>query len=234
MSGRGEVFVGGGKVVKNVTGYDLPKVMAGSWGRLAALTEVTLKVLPRPPVALSLAVEGLDPRAAVSLMSTAMGSQADVAAAAHAPGFNVIRLEGFGPSVDARSALVRTLAQGARALAEDEAEQLWARLRNPLPQGEVLWRISVPPSRAPDLVEAIKGDWLMDWAGGLIWAASADASAVRQAAETAGGHAMLVRAPEAMRAQVPALHPQPAGVAALEARVRRAFDPAGVFETGRF
>lgn len=234
VSGRGEAFVGGGKVVKNVTGYDLSKVMAGSWGRLAALTEVTLKVLPRPPVELSLAIEGLKPRTATALMSKAMGSQADVAAAAHEAGLTVIRLEGFGPSVDARNALLRTLAPGLRALAADDAKRFWARLRNPLPGQEVLWRVSVPPSRAPDVVESLGDAWLMDWAGGLIWSASQDAAAVRRAAEAAGGHAMLLRAPEALRTQVPALHPPSAGVAALETRVRRAFDPAGVFETGRF
>ena len=222
VSGRGEAFVGGGKVV------------TGSWGRLAALTEVTLKVLPRPPMARSWAIEGLDPGAAVALMSEAMGSQADVAAAAHEPNFTVIRLEGFGPSVDARSALVRALAPGALALADEDAARFWARLRKPLPGRETLWRISVPPSRAPGVVETLAGAWTMDWAGGLIWSACEDAAAVRQAAEAAGGHAMLIRAPEASRGTVSALHPQPAGVAALEARVRRAFDPAGVFETGRF
>ena len=233
VSGRGEAFVGGGKVVKNVTGYDLSKVMTGSWGRLAALTEVTLKVLPRPQQVLSLAVAGLDPAAATALMSKAMGSQADVAAAAHEPGFTVVRLEGFGPSVEARSALLRALAP-LRPLARDDAERFWARQRRPLHGREVLWRISVPPSRAAQVVAALGGDWAMDWAGGLIWSSSPDASAVRQAAAAAEGHAMLLRAPESLRAEVPALHPQPAGVAALEARVRQAFDPAGVFETGRF
>ena len=234
VSGRGESFVGGGKVVKNVTGYDLSKVVTGSWGRLAALVEVTLKVLPRPQAVLSFAAPGLEPGAAVALMSQAMGSQAEVAAAAHAPGVTGIRLEGFGPSVEARSRLVQAMAPAARVLAEDEADGFWAGLRQPLPGAEVLWRISVPASRAPGVIQALGGDWLMDWAGGLIWSSCEDAVAVRQAAEAAGGHAMLIRATEAMRAQVPALHPPAPGVAALEERVRRAFDPAGVFETGRF
>ena len=234
VSGRGEAFVGGAKVVKNVTGYDLPKVIAGSWGRLAALTEVTLKVLPRPPVSLTLAVAGLDPVAAVALMARAMGSQADVAAAAHVPGLTAIRLEGFGPSVAARRVMLESQA-GARALAEDQAADFWRSLRTLSLLGDgPLWRIIVPPSRGPQVVAAVKGDWMMDWAGGLIWLVSDDAAAVRAAAEAAGGHAMLARAPETMRRAVPALHPQTAGVAALEARVRRAFDPAGVFETGRF
>ena len=112
VSGRGEGFVGGGKVVKNVTGYDLPKLAAGSWGRLFALTEVTLKVVPRPPEALTLAVQGLQARQASALMAIAMGSQAEVAAAAHDPsgkGITAIRLEGFGPSVAARRGLLERL-----------------------------------------------------------------------------------------------------------------------------
>jgi glycolate oxidase FAD binding subunit len=208
--------------------------MTGSWGRLAALTEVTLKVLPRAPVELSLAVQGLDPAAAVALMSKAMGSQADVAAAAHTPVQTVLRIEGFGPSVEARSALLQSMWPDLRPLPDEEAAAFWGELRNPLTGAGVLWRISVPPSRAPGLVEALGGEWQMDWAGGLIWSACDDDAVVRRAAEAAGGHAMLLRAPEAMRAAVPALHPPSAGVAALEARVRRAFDPAGVFETGRF
>ncbi len=234
VSGRGEVFIGGGKVVKNVTGYDLSKVMAGSWGRLAALVEVTLKVLPKPQVQRSLGVRDLGPKAAVELMSKTMGSQADVAAAGHAPGLTVIRLEGFGPSVEARSDMLE--AMGAEPLADDEADAFWARLRRPLPHAEVLWRISVPASRAPEMVGALDGDWIMDWAGGLIWNGPIDgvSEGIRRHADAVGGHAMLVRAPEAMRPEVPALHPPAPGVAALEARVRRAFDPAGVFETGRF
>jgi glycolate oxidase FAD binding subunit len=234
VSGRGEAFAAGGRVVKNVTGYDLCKLMTGSWGRLAALTEVSLKVLPRPQMERSLAIQGLEPAAAVELMARAMGSQADVAAAAHEPGFTVLRLEGFGPSVDARAVLLRTLAPGLITLAEDDATQFWARLQTPLRGRQTLWRISAPPSRAPEVIGALDGDWVLDWAGGRIWSSCEDPAAVRPAAEAAGGHAMLVRGPLALRASIPALHPQPAGVAALEERVRRGFDPAGVFETGRF
>jgi glycolate oxidase FAD binding subunit len=234
VSGRGEAFVGGGKVVKNVTGYDLCKVMAGSWGRLAALTEVTLKVLPRPQVIRSLMIPGLDPRGAVELMSLAMGSQADVAAAAHAGERTVLRLEGVGPSVEARARLLQSMAPDAEVISDGAAQGFWAQMREPLLNEPVLWRISVRASRASTVIKLLDGDWMMDWAGGLIWSASRNAAAVRSAAEAAGGHATLIRAPEALRREVPALHPPAPGVAALEVRVRRAFDPMGVFETGRF
>lgn len=233
VSGRGEVFVGGAKVVKNVTGYDLPKLACGSWGRLFALTEVTLKVLPRPPEQVTLAAEGLDPAGAVALMSKALGSQAEVAAAGSADGVTALRLEGFGPSVTARRGLLEAMAP-LRALSETEAEAFWPALKQPLPEAPVLWRLSLPASRSAEVADLSLGPWRMDWGGARLWLASEDALAVRRAAEAAGGHAMLVRAPEAMRRAVPALHPQPAPVMALEARLRRAFDPSGVFETGRF
>src|SRR3546814_12337032 len=85
VSGRGEIFVAGGKVVKNVTGYDLPKLMAGSWGRLAAMTEMTINVLPRPRVVATLDAEGLESRQAHPAMARALGRTAEVSSAAHLP-----------------------------------------------------------------------------------------------------------------------------------------------------
>ncbi len=233
VSGRGEKFVAGAKVVKNVTGYDLPKLVTGSWGRLAAITELTLKVLPAPREQQTLVIRGLGPAAAVAAMAKATGSAAEVSAAAHLPDWEggpvtALRLDGFPSSIAARAA---TLG-GLEAI---DGAALWDAVRHatPLPADKPLWRVIVPATRAPDLVAALpEADWLFDWAGGLVWLAS-DADP-RAAAAAAGGHAMLVRADAAMRAAVPALHPQPAPLAALEARVRRAFDPAGVFETGRF
>jgi glycolate oxidase FAD binding subunit len=232
VSGRGEAFIGGAKVVKNVTGYDLPKLACGSWGRLFAMTEVTLKVLPASPEKVTLVAEGLDAAEAVALMSRAMGSQADVAAAACVHPLTALRLEGFGPSVAARRTLLGAMAP-MRVLAADEAEAFWAGFTQPLADAPVLWRLSLPASRAAEVVKMGLGPWAMDWAGSRVWLASDDAEAVRANTAKAGGHAMLVRAPEALRRTVPALHPQPEPVRALEARVRRAFDPAGLFETGR-
>jgi len=242
VSGRGERFVAGAKVVKNVTGYDLPKLITGSWGRLAAITELTLKVLPAPRLRLTLGVAGLDPAAAIVAMARAMGSAAEVSAAAHLQDWNgapltAIRLDGFPSSVEARVAIVTRLVDGVAPLADPEAAALWPAVASArdLPADRPLWRIVAPAVQMPGVIASLASDWLMDWAGGLLWLASADApQAIRAAAERAGGHAMLVRADAAMRAAVPALHPQPKPLAALEERVRRAFDPAGVFETGRF
>jgi glycolate oxidase FAD binding subunit len=243
VSGRGERFVAGAKVVKNVTGYDLPKLITGSWGRVAAITELTLKVLPAPRVRLTLGVAGLDPASAAAAMARAMGSAADVSAAAHLPVWNgntltAIRLDGFASSVDARAAIVTQLIEGIAPIAHEDATTLWPAIATaaPLAGDAPLWRIIVPAARAPALIDTLGScDWLLDWAGGLLWLASADdPQAIRAAAAAVGGHAMLVRADAATRTTTPALHPQPAALAALEERVRRAFDPAGVFETGRF
>ncbi|HWI85646.1 MAG TPA: FAD-binding protein [Sphingomonas sp.] len=246
VSGLAQRFVAGARVVKNVTGYDLPKLAAGSWGRLFAMTQLTLKVLPGPRQRLTKLVEGLDFAAAQQAMAAALGSQADVAAAAYLParaGFpsiTAIRIQGFGPSVAARAIMLDRLLAGhapPRDAPEDEAAAFWRTIcdLDMLDRDLPLWRINVAPSRGPEIVAAIEGAWLADWGGGLIWAASAaEAGTVRDAAEAAGGHATLVRADASTRAAIPAFHPQPPGIAALEVRIRRAFDPAGVFETGRF
>ena len=249
VSGRGEIFVAGGKVVKNVTGFDLPKLAAGSWGRLFMMTELTLKVLPMPRELRTLAIAGLSLDQALALMALAMGSQGDVAAAAYLPAglrggesATILRVQGFDASVAARCMLLETLLADFGRLAPispTDAEAMWADLRRLAPLGpdRPLWRLNVVPSLAGRVRQALpaNADMLFDWAGGLVWVAGAvDPALIRSAAVNAGGHAMLIRADAALRAQVPAFHPQPAGLAALEERVRRAFDPTGLFETGRF
>lgn len=245
VSGRGEVFVSGAKVVKNVTGYDLPKLLTGSWGGLAAITELTLKVMPRPRTRATRALAGLDPARAVAAMAVAMGSPAEVAAAAYLPDERItaFRIQGFDESVSARCDMLAARLADFGPLhdpGEAEGERLWETLRtlSPLPAAAPLWRINVPPAAGAEVFDALGrdgGQCLLDWAGGLVWAATdADPDTIRTIAARNGGHAMLVRGSVSLRAAVPAFHPQPAALAALEERVRRAFDPAGVFETGRF
>lgn len=250
VSGRGETFIAGAKVVKNVTGYDLSKLVSGSWGRLVALTEITLKVLPRPRVSITKAIEGLSAERAITAMSRALGSQADVSAAAHIPAevnggaaLTLLSIDGFSASVDARGdmldAILSDIAPTQR-LDADAADLLWSNLRTmaPLAQDLPLWRINVAPQEGAAIVaglERLGAKWMFDWGGGLIWLSfDGDPALVRDVAAKAGGHAMLVRAPDAMRKAVAAFHPPMPAIAALEERVRRAFDPQGVFETGRF
>lgn len=243
ISGRGESFVAGAKVVKNVTGYDLPKLMAGSWGRLGAMTELTLKVLPRPRVTATMLATGLSPRAAHAAMACALGSNAEISAAAHlSSGETLLRVAGFAPSVEARCMALPALMDGycpLQRLTEQEAGPLWHRAMTGADlAGPVRWKVHLPPARAPELLDQLAPlgiEWAMDWGGGLVWIALDDpGTQVRDTAAILGGEATLVAAPEAMRSILPALKPRAPGVMALEQRVRRAFDPAGVFVTGRF
>lgn len=249
VSGRGEAFVGGAKVVKNVTGYDLPKLMAGSWGRLAALTQLTLRVLPRPRSITTLAADDLSPRQAHAIMTRALGSNANVSAAAHIPAvlrdgrsLTILAVAGFEPSVMARCASLSALFAAdhpLRPLEQEGAASAWDAVRHARPlTGDILWRVHVRPSSVCDLIALLEPygvRWLMDWGGGLLWVESdAQDGMVRSIASAAGGQATLVRARPEMRTHVPALHPGAPSVVALEARVRAAFDPRGVWETGRF
>jgi glycolate oxidase FAD binding subunit len=248
VSGRGEAFKAGGKVVKNVTGYDVPKVMAGSWGQLAILTELTLKVMPRPRAAGTIGLGGLAPNAAIAAMAKAMGSRCAPAAAAHLPGaqgrpaLTAIRMEGFPESVELRAKqLGEVLADFGDVFLMDEegATDWWRAVREvrPLAFSDALWRVQVAPSQAAALAisfEQLGVVWFFDWAGALTWVGAPAIVDVRAVAEASGGHAMLVRAPAAQREVTPIRHPETPAVAALTTRLKQAFDPAGVLDPHRF
>ena len=253
------MFKSGGRVVKNVTGYDLCKLLAGSYGTLAAMTDVTVKVLPRAETEQTLLVLGLDDASAAKAMSSAMGSSNDVSGAAHLPvplaasiqaeagtAVTALRLEGVAPSVAHRMRALEALLKPFGAIDElkDGASRvLWKTVRDVTPfanDDRALWRISAAPTRAHEIAAAIGPgcEYFYDWAGGLIWlacAAADDAGAaiVRRAVAATGGHATLIRAPAAIRAAVPVFQPQDEALAALTRRVKESFDPEGVFGPGR-
>lgn len=246
VSGRGEVFKAGARVVKNVTGYDLPKLMCASYGTLAVMTAVTLKVLPKPETEETIIIDGLDDATAVAVMSAAMQSQAEVAGAAFIPGEAVyLRLEGISPSVIARrDGLAKLLGRPVQILAASSSKARWQAIRDVLPladgQDRHVWRLSVTPSEAPAIVARLKESldlrYYLDWAGGLIWLdvpprPDASAALIRQAMPS--GHATLIRAPEDVRASVEVFQPQDAALAALSARVKAAFDPGRLLNPGR-
>ena len=248
VSGRGELFKGGGKVVKNVTGYDVSKVIAGSWGQLAVMTELTLKVLPRPRSVTTAWIEGLPAEAAVLVMARAMGSPCAVAAAAHVPAVEgrpsvtAFRLEGFAESVAVRiDELGATLAAHGQctAMTLEDSSRLWEAVATaaPLVGCEALWRAHVAPSRAGALtatLDALGASYLLDWAGAALWIGAPADCDIRAAVKASGGHVLLVRAPVEQRACIPIRGPEAPGVAALSARVKQAFDPAGILDPHRF
>jgi glycolate dehydrogenase FAD-binding subunit len=256
VSGRAETFKSGGRVVKNVTGYDLCKVMAGSWGTLGAMTDVTVKVLPRAETEQTLLVLGLDDAKAAQAMSAAMGSPNDVSGAAHLPApvalrvtgagraVTALRVEGVAPSVAHRMNSLEALLKPFGALATlDEATSrpFWRSVRDVMPfanDDRVVWRISAAPSRGHEIAAAVgEGEYFFDWAGGLIWLALPslhDGGAARVRSAVAGnGHATLIRAPAGLRASVAVFEPQTQGLAALTRRVKESFDPKGVLTPGR-
>ncbi len=239
VDGAGNVIRNGGRVMKNVTGYDLVKLMAGSWGTLGVLSEVAFKVLPAPEAATTLALEGLAPEAALAAMAAALGSPYEVNGAAHLPdGRTVLRLEGFAASVAYRGgALAAHLAEyGAASRIEGaESAALWRAVRDVATfhgQAGDVWRVSTRPSDAPGLAAKAGGRALYDWGGGLLWLLVAEGTDLRAALGPFAGHAVLVRAPEPVRARIAPFPPEPKPVAALTAGLRRRFDPRGVLNPG--
>jgi glycolate oxidase FAD binding subunit len=252
VNGVGEVQRSGGRVLKNVTGLDLCKLLAGSFGTLGVMTEVTLKVLPaaRDSATLSVAVAGI--ATGIRALSAGLASPFGVTGAALLPGADggataLLRLEDFPDSVVYRSGRLRDdlLPHGeVTLLHREESEALWRRVRDAealdAAPGDAVWRISVRPSAAPAVVAALADParrMLLDWGGGLVWiagpATEAAHAAVMRAALASRGSFTLFRAPAPLRAAVPVVNDEAPALAAIAARVKAALDPRGLFNPGR-
>jgi glycolate oxidase FAD binding subunit len=255
VTGRGDVVKSGGRVMKNVTGYDLVKFLAGSYGTLAVLSEVTFKVLPAPETESTLIFSGLDDEGAVAAMSTALGSPFSVTGAAHhaaysrEPARTFVRLDGFYSSVSDRTARLADELAGfgpAEHLDGGASAQVWRAIRDVEYLGfspkQPIWRISTRPTDAPATVATIRQSFdcrtLYDWGGGLVWLAGGEgddggAAVVRAAVAAVGGHATLVRAARNIRATVPVFQPLDPALMLLTRRLKQTFDPVGVLNPGR-
>jgi len=255
VTGEGDIVRSGGRVMKNVTGYDLVKFLAGSFGTLAVMTEVTFKVLPVPEAETTLVISGLDDARAIEALSAALGSPFSVTGAAHRPAFgqepprSFIRLEGFSASVaDRSSRLAAELAGFGKVERLDRAAsaRVWQTIRDVELLGAApkvpIWRASVKPGSAAAMVEAVRRTLdcrvLYDWGGGLVWIAGgegrdAGAAIVRAAVASVGGHATLVRAPEDVRAAIEVFQPLDPALMVLTRKLKQTFDPAGILNPGR-
>ena len=242
VDGQGVVVKNGGRVMKNVTGYDLVKVMAGSYGTLGVLSEISMKVLPRPETQATLVLHGLDDTTGVRAMAAALGSPFEVTGAAHDPAQKktMLRIEGFETSVMYRLGRLRDLLgnMGAEFTVSDEHEtaDAWVATRDvaafQATQGDV-WRVACKPSDGPALAARAQADaWLYDWAGGLIWLRCAAGHDLRHKLGAFEGHATLVRADDETKARLGVFHPENSGVARLTSALRAKFDPKGLFNTG--
>jgi glycolate oxidase FAD binding subunit len=256
VNGRGEIIKNGGRVMKNVTGLDLVKLQAGAFGTLGILTEVIFKVSPKPAARITLAFEGLSDEAGIALLCAAMGSPFEPTAAAHLPAKvgahvsrTVIRIEGLEEQIIYRKAELSKLfaKHGSPQILEGKAhDALWVSIRDATfvadPKDRAVWRISVPPTQGAKFIAELKKiracDCFYDWSGGLIWlATSEDAGAgaadIQRLASAMAGHATLVRGSESLRASIPVFQPLDPAVQALQAGLKKSFDPDGILNPGR-
>jgi glycolate oxidase FAD binding subunit len=254
VNGLAESYAAGGKVVKNVTGFDLPKLMCGALGTLGLLTEVTLRVLPRAERVLVLGLRDVTSRQAFAKLRRLWSSPLDATGLAYLPGIMtktvapdcgegimIVRIEGRPDGLAEKRALMRTLCEREFEEIEDGQSLFRAVCNGTLftDQELDLWRITIPPAGAGDVARAIDTPlWLADWAGALIWAATppggpSAAQRIRAVAEAANGQAVLLRASPETRSAVGVFAAEPPHRAALTKAVKAAFDPLGLFNPGR-
>ena len=224
VNGKGEDLSFGGRVIKNVAGYDVSRLLAGSLGTLGVLAEVTLKVLPRPMAEQTLVFE-LGESDAITRLNQWGGQPLPISASFWHQGRLWLRLSGARAAVEAaRGKLGGTLAV--------DAEEHWISVReqtHPAFAGQPLWRLALP-STAPDA--GLDGLRAIEWGGAQRWYAG-ELAAVRGAAARLGGHAVLYRAPESLRCREGAFAPLAPAMLALHRRLKKSFDPRGILNPGR-
>ena len=260
INGLGECVKSGGRVMKNVTGFDLSKLICGSYGTLALITDVTLKVMPKPETEQTLLLRNLSEHSGLVQLRRASASPYDVSAYAMIPAgmmqsskdhITALRIEGPEISVMSRTKDLLSYLDDSGAefetLASGSSSSFWKKIKDAQPIAKYsgqIWRLSVAPSAGFEIVQLLKGfdlplqGYFYDWAGGLIWLAieptgDAHESRIRAAVNQKGGHATLIRAGREVRSAIDVFHPQEAPLAALSKRIKEAFDPDHVLERGR-
>ncbi len=252
IDGTGQIWKAGGRVVKNVTGYDMSKLMAGAFGTLSLLTELSVRVLPRPETETTLLFEGETAAGATAAMTAALNTPHEISAAAWLPAdiaartklaaatsLRLLRLEG-----PAQSVAYRAGALGGTQLDAATSQAIWRDIASvaPLlpPAGRCIWRLCTAPALAPALRDRVQATFegaetFLDWGGGLLWASLPKqdaATALHALLHAFGGHATLIAASQQYRAGA-VFQPRSAAQAALEARIKRGFDPGLVLNRFR-
>ena len=263
VDGRGDALKNGGRVMKNVTGYDLVKLLCGSYGTLGVLSEVSFKLLPKPVATGVVSLRSLSLGDGVAAMAAALGSPFEVSGAAmtpatdDAPSAVKLRLEGFESSVSYRGAqLQAALARFGDAEMALGGEDDWRAVRDVTAFADktCVWRVAIKASDVPAMLE--DGIWpkfacdaLLDWGGGLVWIGCDDAqlssiaddpmagaaslhNALQGHMQSVGGHATLVKGPDALKSSVPVFQPEAAPLVALANGLRAQFDPRGILNPG--
>lgn len=233
VDGRGRVLRSGGRVMKNVTGLDLGKLLCGARGTLGILTEVALKVLPAPEEAVTLAYAGRSEEAAVRLFCAALRTPAEVSGAAWLDGTAYLRIEGSETQVHRRGQLLTPLGD-AEVLTDAAHSELWLGLRDARHFAGIgdLWRIGVRPTDAPQVSRALRdrlgAEVSLDWGGSLVWASgpALPPGDVHEIVGATGGCATRVRrAVGRTNADEPGTSPR---LTAIARSLRAQFDPAGI------
>ena len=253
INGDGDVIKSGGRVMKNVTGYDLVKLLTGSYGTLGIITQVSFKLLPAPEKTTTVILHGMDNNQAVGAMSIALGSPFDLSGAAHMPksknqSMTLFRLEGFEKSVDYRAQkMAGLLSSFGEVEIESDSEftkKRWKQITNVeafAKKSGAVWRLSLKPGDSPDVVKLISKsleiEVLFDWGGGLVWLLTplidnCGEKIIRQCVNQVGGHATLIRAQKGSFAGN-AFHPQSEIMEKISSDLRRQFDPHSILNPGR-
>lgn len=245
VNGLGESFRAGSKVVKNVTGFDLPKLVCGAFGTLAVLTELTFRVYPKPSHHMTLCLADVTPEEGFAALRKIALSALEPAGLGYLPasmmlgvgqGAALIKLEGAAAPLEEKIAMAHgLLGDGLTRIPDDPFTSIGCGDRFAAIEGDI-WRVFIAPSHAPQVVKDLKVEhWLGDWAGGVIWLAARpeDATHIRAVAQAANGQAMLLRASAEARAALGVFAPQAPALAALSRAVQAAFDPLGLFNPGR-
>lgn len=233
VDGQGRILRNGGRVMKNVTGLDLSRLLCGSCGTLGVLTELAIKTLPHAQSRATLAFHGTDELRALGIFSKALATPYEVSGAAFLDGTAWLRIEGLSPQIEYRQKRLLEMfgAHDIQILDGDTTRDLWRGFRDVTHfAGDLpLWRILVKPTDAPAVVARLHdlgGRVSLDWGGGLIWyCGPGEASSLRQIAP----HATLVRRGGASGTAFP---PEAPAITRLSQELRRRFDPAGILNPG--
>ena len=250
VNGFGEAFRGGAKVVKNVTGFDLPKLVCGAFGTLMVVSELTFRVYPRPLARATLNLKDLAPEAGFTALRTIWKSALEPSGLAYMPGnanFPALGDVGQGAALirfeAAEKPLSEKLAAARLAVGAGETFEPGEAIFAAIGEGTLfqnteleVWRLTLPPTEAARIATALKAPlWLGDQAGGLLWLAApaSGAGLIRGLAAANDGQAMLLKASDESRAALGLYAPPPAALAGLRARIKHAFDPDGLLNPGR-
>ncbi|UWQ90760.1 FAD-binding protein [Rhodobacteraceae bacterium M382] len=245
VDGAGQVVKNGGRVMKNVTGYDLVKLMAGAHGTLGVLSEVSLKVLPRAQCSGTLVWSGLDFQASLRVFCAALKSPFDVTGAARlpqqgeSPARTLIRVEGFEASVEYRMQELCQLFADQKPddllLGGPDTDRLWRAVRDVAPfhgRAGSVWKTSVKPTDMTRVTACADYEHVIDWGGGLIWTLAPPGVDLRSQLAGVDGHVTLIRAPQDDLLKFGRFHPQPPVLSTLAGDLRKRFDPRGILNPG--